>query len=177
MCPRRVALSGILLETARAKLTVNGDDILALTFVMALNAEGSGPGWIARELALAFGESSSAPRVSQHIPGIANVTSDILSRRLSSKRMLPWRLPQALEGIEETQPSLRDMTLDRTLNLRALPILRGVRFSEERSGRLSTLLAVLSSLSSFEEAGRGVLFDKRNILQATVGPTDPRRVL
>ena len=61
----------------------------ALILVMVVEVQGSGPGLIARELALDFGDPSLAPSTSQCIPGITNGVSDTLSRRCSTKRVLP----------------------------------------------------------------------------------------
>ena len=64
----------------RAKLEVRGDNVAALTMAMHLKASGRGPSIIARELAFVLGNAEFRPDVVAHVPGVANVLPDLLSR-------------------------------------------------------------------------------------------------
>ena len=65
----------------RIQLRVTGDSVSALTMVVKTQARGEGTALIARELALDVAESLYEPAVCTHIPGVANVLADYLSRR------------------------------------------------------------------------------------------------
>ena len=60
---------------------VSGDSVSALTMIVKMQARGDGTSLIARELALDVAEALYEPAVRTHIPGIANVLADYLSRR------------------------------------------------------------------------------------------------
>ena len=65
----------------RIHLRVTGDSVSALTMVVKMNAKGVGTALLARELALDVAEALYEPLVCTHIPGVANVLADFLSRR------------------------------------------------------------------------------------------------
>ena len=69
-----------LWRTRRATLKVRSDSISALVMVLNLKATGRGPSIIARELALDLADALYRPVVAEHVPGVANVTADGLSR-------------------------------------------------------------------------------------------------
>ena len=73
----------------RVRLTVRGDNVAALQLILQLKAAGSGTSLIARELALDVALSTYTPAVAEHIPGLANVTADKLSRGISDSDALP----------------------------------------------------------------------------------------
>ena len=64
----------------RVKLSVKSDIVAALTLVCKMQPHSEQMGIIARELALDTCSSSVSPDDAVHIPGLANVAADILSR-------------------------------------------------------------------------------------------------
>ena len=51
---------------------------------------------VAREFALDMAESSYEPTLIQHVPGVANAISDVLSRKCDPKYSNDWRVPEFL---------------------------------------------------------------------------------
>ena len=98
---------------SRAQLEVRGDSIAALTMVMNMKASGRGPGIVARELALELGNAEFKPNLFSHIPGIANVSADALSRRTEPGK--PFALPSCLLDVREQPPPIRSHRYFRTL--------------------------------------------------------------
>ena len=64
----------------RTTVRVRSDSVSALTLALKLKASGSGPAIVARELALDMAECLYRPIVAEHLPGVANITADELSR-------------------------------------------------------------------------------------------------
>ena len=62
------------------KLRVKSDSISALILVLKLKTAGTGPAVIAREMALDMASALYTPSVVAHLPGVANITADLLSR-------------------------------------------------------------------------------------------------
>ena len=85
-------------QNRRANLCLRTDNIAALTTLVKLQPHSSTLGIIARELALDIAASSFTPDEVVHIPGIANVSADCLSRQYEST---PQPLP------DHFLPSLR----------------------------------------------------------------------
>ena len=94
------------ITSRRATLAVRTDNIGALTVVASLKGKGPSMGLVARELALDFGSCSYAPRVVEHLPGVANVLADVLSRRLDPHKQ-PWRSPAQVAHLSPTQVTAR----------------------------------------------------------------------
>ena len=67
-------------QNRRVNLCLRTDNIAALTTLVKLQPHSSALGIIARELALDIAASSFTPDEAVHIPGIANVAADYLSR-------------------------------------------------------------------------------------------------
>ena len=84
-------------QLERAHLEVRSDSVAALTMAMHLKVYGTGPGIIARELAMVIGCATFRPDVFSHVPGLANVTADALSRRYEPG--VSFRLPALLSGV------------------------------------------------------------------------------
>ena len=53
-----------------------------------------------------FTEAAYEPRVVEHIPGVAHVVADALSRRYDPNKT--WVLPPLLQDIPETEVPIRD---------------------------------------------------------------------
>ena len=66
-------------QTRRYTITVGSDKIAALVLAGKLKARGP-RAVIAREVALHYAEGSFEPRVTEHVPGVANDIADALSR-------------------------------------------------------------------------------------------------
>ena len=64
-------------------------------------------GLIAREAALDISKGICEPTVGEHIPGIANVLADVLSRRLDPRDRTKWKVPPAMEGLPIAEPPPR----------------------------------------------------------------------
>ena len=82
----------------RVRLRVRGDSVALLTAVMHMKAAAaSSTTLVAREVALDVAEAAYSPDVGSHLPGDANATADILSRRWDPSAD-DWKLPLALAG-------------------------------------------------------------------------------
>jgi hypothetical protein len=99
----------------RVNLRVRGDNITMLQLLVKLRppSHSDGLGLIARELALDIAEAVYGPDVSEHIPGIANVTADTLSRRYEPG--FEWTLPLSLARVPEARAPARDASFYRTI--------------------------------------------------------------
>jgi len=73
----------------RVQLSVKSDNVAALTMVCKMQPHSERMAIIARELALDIGMSSVSPDDAVHIPGIANVAADILSRLNQPGKVTP----------------------------------------------------------------------------------------
>ena len=104
----------------RVLIYVVGDSVTMLSLVLHMRpATGSRTlGIIARELALDVASCIYSPDVAEHIPGIANVLPDALSRRFEPKKT--WSPPPELAQAVEHVPPLRDRSYYRTLSLPSL---------------------------------------------------------
>jgi hypothetical protein len=103
-------------KSGRVRLKVRGDNVTMLSLLVRLRppTDSPGLGLIARELALDIAESVYAPDVSEHLPGIANMVADALSRKFE---VGPgnWKLPQFLLNTPEILVPSRDINYYRTL--------------------------------------------------------------
>jgi len=89
----------------RAHLEVRADSVASLTMALSMKAAGRGPGIVARELALLLGDAEFRPSVLSHIPGVANVSADALSRRHEPGKK--FSLPPCLRTVREASPPVR----------------------------------------------------------------------
>ena len=97
----------------RVVLHVRSDSVAALTLMLHMKIAGTGTGLIAREVALDVAHAVYRPDVVEHIPGIANVTCDSLSRlHMSGSK---YKLPACLEDVLQARPCKRDRTYFRSL--------------------------------------------------------------
>ena len=88
-------------QNRRAYVQVKSDSVAALTLMLDLKSGGRGPTIVAREVALELAESSFQPVICQHVPGIANVWPDLLSRRHQPGKA--FLLPRVLADTPETR--------------------------------------------------------------------------
>ena len=102
-------------QTRRYTITVGSDNIAALVLAGKLKAKGP-RAVIAREVALHYAEVSFEPRVTEHVPGVANDIADALSR-LSDPNDIN-SLPDCLTDVEHIQPPPRPRSWYRTLGPR-----------------------------------------------------------
>ena len=75
---------------------------------MKHKASSSGVRTIAREVALDLTHSPYPPTVYEHVPGIANQTADVLSRRHDPSKAASWTLPYTLAAATRTHLPPRD---------------------------------------------------------------------
>ena len=102
-------------RTRRYTITVGSDNMAALVLAGKLKAKGP-RAVIAREIALHYAEGSFEPRVTEHVPGVANDIADALSRL--SDPSSTKELPTILNGVEFVQPDPRPRSWYRTLGSR-----------------------------------------------------------
>ena len=79
-----------------------------------MQPKGSSLGIVAREMALDIASSTFAPDDVAHIPGVANVAADILSRRYTPG-VVPKPLPTYLSPELEVVPATRELAWWRSL--------------------------------------------------------------
>ena len=67
-------------QDKRVSLQVKSDSVSALILIVKMKTSGVGTSILAREMALNIADALYEPNVCEHIPGIANVIADHLSR-------------------------------------------------------------------------------------------------
>ena len=94
-------------KTKRVNSSVNVDSVSALTILLKCKSAGEAPSVVAREVALDMASSIYIPNVMQHVPGVANVMADALSRWHDPGRQR--QLPALLRGasLRVVAPRLR----------------------------------------------------------------------
>ena len=97
----------------RCSLAVASDNMATLSTICRMQAKSQSLQTIAREMALDTADAIYEPQVVQHVPGVANVTADALSRR--NEQGPNWTCPPLLAKAEEVIPPTRDMTWWRSL--------------------------------------------------------------
>ena len=78
----------------------------ALAMVCRMQPSSPTLGIIARELALDIADAVYEPQLASHVPGLANVAADTLSRK--HQPGYAFRLPSILHGCLEVHPPARD---------------------------------------------------------------------
>jgi len=91
----------------RMRLKIRGDSVAMLYNSMTLRARTPSLALIAREIALLVAESSFMPDIGEHVPGIANIIADTLSRKYDPT-VKDWQLPTALANARAVYVPLRD---------------------------------------------------------------------
>ena len=97
----------------RSVIRVSGDNMAALAMVTKMQPHSATLGIIARELALDIADAMYEPQCAAHVPGVANVAADALSRRFEPN--FAYSLPAVLEHSTEVSPPARDSTWWRSL--------------------------------------------------------------
>ena len=106
-------------KNRRFTLTIRSDNIGALVLLWRLDSKSPRNNLIAREAALDMGESAFRPQIAEHIPGISNITTDVLSRLHQFGS--PAKLPTVLVGVPRSLPAVRDRSRWRSLNSPDIP--------------------------------------------------------
>ena len=113
----------------RASIHVSGDNMAALSMVAKMQPHSATLGVIARELALDIADAIYEPQMASHVPGVANVAADALSRKHQPD--VVFTLPSVLAGSTEVHPPDRDHQWWRTIAARQSQI--GVRKGGDKS--------------------------------------------
>ena len=95
-------------------LHCKADNVAVLYLLARCSGSGPGLGLIARELALLLAQNAHTPQALSHVPGVANLVADVLSRRWDP-RQTSWSLPPALAGAVRILPPVRDMSFWKVL--------------------------------------------------------------
>ena len=74
-----------------------------------------GLGLVAKEAALDVADGIYEPIVAEHIPGVANLLADALSRKADPKYKGKWSIPKALADVPCRPVPLREDSYYRTL--------------------------------------------------------------
>ena len=94
--------------TTRCVLHVNSDNMAALAMMCKMQPHSPSLGVVAREVALDVADAVYDPQVATHVPGVANVCADELSRRYQPDRR--FVLPALLCSCKEVKPVDRSPT-------------------------------------------------------------------
>ena len=99
----------------RCCLHIRGDNLTMLTLVEKLKVSNRSPGvtLVGREVSLLFARANYRPVLPEHIPGIANVISDGLSRIWMPDTK--YDIPEVLAGVPRDNPPGRSRSYYRTL--------------------------------------------------------------
>ena len=73
----------------RSRLAVRADNLSTLSLVAKMQPNSAKLGLIARELAMDIAHTPFAPEVVTHLPGVAHVLADALSRLEDPKKRAP----------------------------------------------------------------------------------------
>ena len=87
----------------RVSLRIRSDNVGALTVTSSLKGRGHALTLVSRELAFEFGSCEYAPDVIEHLPGVANTTADVLSRRFDPSKAADWGIPTLLRTVPEAR--------------------------------------------------------------------------
>ena len=97
----------------RARLQIRSDNVGALVMLTKLKGGSKALTLIAREYSLDLGQAQWKPDIVTHVPGIANTTCDMLSRKLDPTKT--FKLPDTLKNAREVQPGQRPLKWWKTL--------------------------------------------------------------
>jgi len=97
----------------KTSLRVRGDNVTMLTLLRDFKGSSPSINLIAREVALLVAAACYKPVLAEHVPGVANVLADVLSRKFQDRD--GWRLPLALQQASEVHPPTRPRCWYRTL--------------------------------------------------------------
>ena len=97
----------------RCVVHVQSDNMAALSTICKMQTSSHALGIIAREIALDTADEIYEPQIASHVPGIANVVADTLSRRFDPAKV--YSVPPPLAHAVEVQPEARTGGWWRTL--------------------------------------------------------------
>jgi hypothetical protein len=97
----------------RTRLQIRSDNVGALVMLTKLKGGSKALTLIAREYSLDLGQAQWKPDIVTHVPGIANTTCDMLSRKLDPTKT--FKLPDTLKNAREVQPGQRPLKWWKTL--------------------------------------------------------------
>ena len=103
----------------RVHLYLRGDNISSLVLFSTLKTHSKQLGIIAREFALDLGTACFKPEVVQHLPGIANIVADSLSRKFEPGKT--YHHHQCLRTSTEVEPPPRPLTWWKSLTEHSKP--------------------------------------------------------
>ena len=98
----------------RVTLTVKSDSISALILTEELKTKGLGTNIVAKEMALDISNMCYRPDVTKHIPGIANISADALSRIVQPDA--PTTIPKIFHNIPRDRLKPRGRALFKTVS-------------------------------------------------------------
>ena len=108
-------------KQTRVHLHLRGDNISSLILFSTLKTQSRQLATIAREFALDLGTACFKPEVAQHVPGIANVVADSLSRKFEPGK--PYVHHPSLANSEEVVPPPRPISWWKSMNGPPLPVI------------------------------------------------------
>ena len=120
----------------RCVIHVSGDNMAALSMITRMQPHSYSLGVVARELALDIADAVYEPQLASHVPGVANIAADCLSRKFQPDKK--FVLPEVLADSTEVHPAERNDAWWRMLTPRAShkPGKQGSKSSESsRTGR------------------------------------------
>jgi len=113
-----------LWNKSNTHIRVRGDSVAMLTLVVNMRPSSPQLSIIGQELALEFASATFVPVISEHIPGIANVAADKLSRWQQPN--VPHELPEGLDSALRKFPPGRDRNYYLTLANKVEPNILGI---------------------------------------------------
>ena len=107
-------------KRSRVHLYLRGDNMSSLVLFSTLKTQSKHLATIAREFSLDLGTASYRPEVVQHLPGIANLVADSLSRKFEPGK--PYVHHPCLQWSTEVVPPPRPLTWWRSLAAPSMPV-------------------------------------------------------
>ena len=92
-------------KDTRVQLRVKGDSVTGLTLLLHQTSGRATLSVVAREIALEFAEGSFRPTLLEHIPGVSNITADMLSRKHDPNK--EYQFPDELQRATEVTAPMR----------------------------------------------------------------------
>ena len=99
---------------SRCTLHVRSDNLATLSAVTKMQSHSTSLGIIAREMALDVAEGIYEPAVAAHVPGVANLTADALSRQYMPGQR-KCQVPETLKHATRVHPPVRNNKYWRTV--------------------------------------------------------------
>ena len=87
----------------RCVVHISGDNMAALAMITKMQTHSQSLGVVAREMALDISNAVYEPETASHVPGVAKVAADKLSRKFEPTTV-PFSLPPVLSACTEVHP-------------------------------------------------------------------------